>query len=175
MLILRDMLPSDIEDYVRWFTEETEWSNWDAPWEPLEDSPEQVRKDWTARCRSLMAQPADRLRCRFELEADGVHIGWVSAYTDLGELKNPQNIPAIGIDIPEKQHRRRGYGKAALRQFIHYYKERGYRQLFTQTWSGNLPMIALAESLGFIEISRIKGIREVGGKRYDALTFCLDL
>lgn len=25
-IILRDMIESDIEDYVRWFTTETEWS-----------------------------------------------------------------------------------------------------------------------------------------------------
>ena len=25
MVVLRDMIPSDIEDYVRWFTTETEW------------------------------------------------------------------------------------------------------------------------------------------------------
>ena len=34
-IILRDMIASDIEDYVRWFTTETEWSNMDAPWEPI--------------------------------------------------------------------------------------------------------------------------------------------
>lgn len=32
-IILRDMIESDIEDYVRWFTVEREWENWDAPWE----------------------------------------------------------------------------------------------------------------------------------------------
>ena len=35
-IILRDMIASDIEDYVRWFTTETEWSKADAPWEPIE-------------------------------------------------------------------------------------------------------------------------------------------
>ena len=35
-IILRDMIESDIEDYVRWFTTETEWSKTDAPWEPIE-------------------------------------------------------------------------------------------------------------------------------------------
>ena len=30
-IILRDMIESDIEDYVRWFTVEREWENWDAP------------------------------------------------------------------------------------------------------------------------------------------------
>ena len=32
-IVLRDMIESDIEDYVRWFTVEREWENWDAPWE----------------------------------------------------------------------------------------------------------------------------------------------
>ena len=31
-IVLRDMIESDIEDYVRWFTVEREWENWDAPW-----------------------------------------------------------------------------------------------------------------------------------------------
>ena len=34
-IILRDMIPSDIEDNVRWNTTETEWSDYDAPWEPV--------------------------------------------------------------------------------------------------------------------------------------------
>ena len=32
-IILRDMIETDIEDYVRWFTAEREWEKWDAPWE----------------------------------------------------------------------------------------------------------------------------------------------
>ena len=28
-MILRDMIESDIEDYVRWFTVEREWESWD--------------------------------------------------------------------------------------------------------------------------------------------------
>lgn len=35
-IILRDLVESDTPDYVRWFTTETEWSNTDAPWEPIE-------------------------------------------------------------------------------------------------------------------------------------------
>ena len=36
-IALRDMQESDIEDYVRWFTTETKWNDYDAPWEPIED------------------------------------------------------------------------------------------------------------------------------------------
>ena len=32
-ITLRDMIASDIENYVRWFTTETEWMDTDAPWE----------------------------------------------------------------------------------------------------------------------------------------------
>ncbi len=42
-IILRDMIESDIEDYVRWFTTETEWSNTDAPCEPIESGEETER------------------------------------------------------------------------------------------------------------------------------------
>lgn len=45
-IILRDMIESDIEDYVRWFTTETEWSNADAPWEPIESDEETERTSW---------------------------------------------------------------------------------------------------------------------------------
>lgn len=31
-ILLRDMVESDIADYLRWETEETEWQLWDAPW-----------------------------------------------------------------------------------------------------------------------------------------------
>jgi len=45
--------------------------------------------------------------------------------------------------------------------------------LYTQTWSGNTAMLRLAEKLGFAEVRRIEGIREVRGEKYDALTFAM--
>ena len=46
--------------------------------------------------------------------------------------------------------------------------------LYTQTWSGNVRMIGLAEKLGFRECRRKPGVRQVRGGTYDALTFRLD-
>ena len=46
-MILRDMIESDIEDYVRWFTVEREWESWDAPWEKEHTCEETERKKWT--------------------------------------------------------------------------------------------------------------------------------
>lgn len=35
-VVLRDMGEADIEDEIRWNTVETQWAQWDAPWESLE-------------------------------------------------------------------------------------------------------------------------------------------
>ena len=176
MLILRNMIESDIEDYVRWFTTETEWGNWDAPWEPLEDMNEDAqRKIWTEYYQKVRGLPEERLRWKFEIEADGEHIGWVSAYTDLDYLENEEGLPAIGICIPPIEMRSGGLGTQALKAFIEYYRAHGYGAVYTQTWSGNARMVRVADKLGFTEVCRKKGIREVNGKKYDAITWRLDL
>jgi len=175
MLILRDMTESDIEDYVKWFTTETEWGSWDAPWEPFEDDENSVRQQWTQTFNYINNYFSEREKYRFEIELDGKHIDWVGSYRDLGYIENPDNLPAIGITIPSVSHRRNGNGTKALIQFIDYWKNLGYTQLYTQTWSGNYPMIKLAEKLGFREIFRKENFRTVNGKKYDAITFRLDL
>lgn len=175
MVLLRDMRESDIEDYVRWFTVETEFFQWDAPWEEDETTEEAERASWTEYYHKVRDLPPDRPRWKFEIEADGMHIGWVSAYTDLGYLDNPEEFPAIGIDIPRQTHRRSGNGTEALTQFIDYLKQAGHKVLYTQTWSGNYPMIGLAEKLGFKEFARLPNLRMVKGKPYDAITFRLEL
>lgn len=79
-IVLRDMIESDIEDYVRWFTVEREWENWDAPWEKEDTNAEAERKSWTERYESRKNRPNDARRYKFEIEWNGRHIGWVSAY-----------------------------------------------------------------------------------------------
>ena len=178
MLILRDMIESDIEDYVKWFTdanEQNDWTDWDSPWEQVETSVDEERKSWTEYFRYLQTLPKDYTRWKFEIELDGQHIGWVSAYTDLGYVDNPNEIPAIGIDIPDRAYRHCGYGKQALLLFIDYFRKLNYKTIYTQTWSGNIPMIKLAQSLGFVECARIKDMREVNNQKYDAVTFKLTL
>ena len=175
MLLLRDMQESDIEDYVTWFTTEIEWGNWDSPWEPIETDAQTERLEWAKYFESIKDMPDDVMRWKFEIECDGIHIGWVSSYDDLEYVDNPEKIPAIGINIPCPEHRKNGNGTKALQLFIDYMKSHGHRTLFTQTWSGNTPMIRVAEKLGFHEIVRKKDFREVNGKLYDAVTFQLDL
>lgn len=178
MVRLRDMVEADIEDYVRWFCTDIgpdDWKRWDAPWESEETTEAAQRVLWTQSCARVQALSADAVRWRFEIEADGVHAGWVSAYDDLGYLENPDGLPAIGIDIPDVCRRGHGLGAQALRLFMCYWQQKGYQRLYTQTWLGNLPMLRLAQKLGFREYKRVREMRIVDGKRYDAITFVADL
>ncbi|CAM2741219.1 Acetyltransferase (GNAT) family [Hathewaya histolytica] len=77
------------------------------------------------------------------------------------------------MDIPDKDVRRQGYATETLGLFIQYLKGNGIKEIYTQTWSGNLRIIGLAHKLGFKEINRKYYIRMVRNEKYDGLTFKL--
>jgi len=177
-IILRNIKEQDIEDYVKWLTDKkySEWLNWDAPWEH-EDSfdADEERRRWTKFFEASEALDPSKLRHRFEIEVNDKHVGWVSAYDDLGYMENPDKHLAIGIDIPEMDVWGKGIGTKALQLFIDYYREQGEKVLYIQTWSGNERMLKVMNKLGFHEFYRAKGIREVNGQKFDAVTYVLDL
>jgi RimJ/RimL family protein N-acetyltransferase len=156
---LRYIKPSDIEDYKRWATIDTEWQDWDAPWEDDDDGNFVERQ-----IEALTITP--KVFYKLEIDTiDGRHIGWVSSY----KLSDSEQR-AVGIDIPSVQDRGKGYGENALALFMAYlFNDR--EELYTETWSGNIPMIRLAEKIGFLEVDRVKDFREVRGQKYDGLTF----
>ena len=183
-IILRDMRESDIEDEIRWNTVETEWALWDAPWEMEEElrnfDPEKHREKelkWIG-----LRKPDHRLSLEVDT-AHGDHIGSVSAYCidenfDWYKLETEDDRRslnwAVGIEINESAYWSNGWGTQALTAFVNYHLEDGYRNLYTQTWSGNVCMIGLAQKLGFVECCRKRDLRLVRGERYDGLTFRLD-
>lgn len=183
-IVLRDMEERDIADEIRWNTIETDWALWDAPWEMEEElrsfDPEQHRQKELA---WLQTRKPDH---RLSLEIDtnrGVHIGSVSAYCldenfEWRRLSTEEDRRkarwAVGIEINESSYWSEGWGTQALTAWVKYHLEDGYTDLCTQTWSGNVRMIALAEKLGFRECRRKVGIRHVRGGVYDGLTFRLN-
>ena len=177
-IILRDMIESDIEDYVRWFTVEREWENWDAPWEKEDTCKETERKRWMEYYESVKDCPDDAHRWKFEIEWNGRHIGWVSSYCIdenykwVGKTEDCQTVyHAVGIDICEPDVWGNGIGTNILRTFMNYCFENGMNELYTQTWSGNARMLRCAEKLGFVECDRDVGALEIDGQKYDGLTF----
>lgn len=182
-IVLRDMEVRDIDDDIRWRTVETEWADWDAPWEKDDPfDPEEYRREELER----IELPLPDHRRAFEIDtAEGIHIGSVNIYCIAGDFEWQAHAPeteearraarwAVGIDINDRAYWSGGWGTQALTAFIRYQIEEGYEDLYTQTWSGNFRMVGLAEKLGFRECRRKEGIRQVRGETYDGLTFRLD-
>jgi len=166
-IVLRNPCEKDLEDYNNWLTIDIEWQNWDAPWEIRE---EEDVEQFLSRIRDAVGKSPD-ISYRLEIQTDdGQHIGWVSSYL----IDDDETKRAVGIDIPPACARGKGHGKYALILFMAYLFEKTQADtLYTQTWSGNYPMLALAEYAGFAETRRIKDLREVCGKKFDALTFAI--
>jgi len=165
----------DVEDInkIRYFyTECVEWKNWDGPWEDWSYNEEYELKK---RLKKTNHEPC----FEYEIIFEGEHIGWVAAYYMTDDFKynklDKTNKIAIGINIPDTKHRGLGIGKLVYEKYLNYFKSLGYKEIYTQTWSGNIPMVKLALSSGFKEINRFKDLRIVNGKKYDAVTFKIEL
>ena len=182
---LRDFHKKDIQKRMFWETEQTEWQLWDAPWE-YEAQNNQNNFEWLVQYQNRLERQAEdlltagekTLRRGFEIEltgGSGESIGWCNSYFLKDDfIPAPDGkLLAIGIDLPDPNTRGRGYGSQALTLFLKYLFDAGFQELYTQTWSGNKPMVSLAARLGFGECARGMDARHVRGRNYDALTFRL--
>ena len=182
-LILRDICEEDLKKHYTWLTHDTEWWNWDASyWQYQNLSEEQLAieipklMDGMRNFLQMVSQkkPDDvRYSFQIELKQTGEYIGWISCYCiDENFVATDEDaLYAFGIDIPEKKYRSKGLGFQAFSAAIEYYKAHGIDEVYTQTWSGNTPMIRLAQKIGFKLVDVKKDAREHNGKKYDALTF----
>ena len=175
-LVLRDFTRADIAKRIEWETVDRDWLDWDAPWERENDPPlEEIVKDLEAFADMIGAMKPGDKRYSFQIvvKETGEYIGWISCYCidDNYDYTDDDALFAFGIDIPPQSCRGKGYGYEAFKAVIEYLQSKGMKEIYTQTWSGNTRMIALAEKLGFREICRKKDYREVRGKKYDGLTF----
>ena len=72
-IILRYIKEDDIENYIRWTSIETEWNDWDAPWE------EDDTDDFVERQRAALKR-TPQVYGKLEIDTVwGKHIGWVSS------------------------------------------------------------------------------------------------
>jgi len=178
-VILRDFIKSDIDDVIRWETIETEWQLWDAPWENDEvfDCEEYQKK----MLYSISEEKSNNtMRYKFQVCINNefeTHIGWCNVYKidDNFEYTTSDGKYAIGIDIPIVQTRRNGYATAAWKLLIEYLLSNDIKDIYTQTWSGNLRLIGLATKVGFEECDRNIDERFVRGNLYDGLTYKLNI
>ena len=181
-VVLRDFIESDIDDRIYWETVETEWQLWDAPWEYNEGEMFDTigyrieRLAWLAKEKK---KDENRMRWSFQIcinDESRKHIGWMNTYhiDDNYRFTRGEGHCAIGIDIPDMSSRRKGYATASWDLFIEYLLSNGVKDIYTQTWSGNVRVIGLMNKLGFEECNRVKGYRMIRGQLYDGLTFKLN-
>lgn len=182
-IILRDYQEKDISDDVRWMTEEIAWHEWDAPWEAEEDLKNFNAEKYYEKAKQKLNKKKDDNEFRWGLEIDtkdGIHIGGVNSYLNDKEYNWKSALQGgclrtIGIDICEPSYWYKGYGTQAFTAFINYHFSQSIMDIYTETWSGNYPMIAMAEKIGFEECNRKRNIRVVKGISYDSLTFKLNI
>ncbi|NLW52975.1 MAG: GNAT family N-acetyltransferase [Tissierellia bacterium] len=172
---LRKFKNSDIEDYIRWMTTDTEWIDWDAPWEEADFNIDEYRKN--SQLRLEKNRPLSIYDSReIEILATGDHIGRINSY-NIDEHCNytveEKNL-TIGIDIFSPTHRKKGYATEAWLLHINYLIENGQENIYTQSWSGNYPVLALMKKLGFELINTKKEYEVVKNKKVDGLTFKLN-
>jgi RimJ/RimL family protein N-acetyltransferase len=180
-VILRDPLPEDADASIRWATVETEWQNWDAPWEGFEVVPperiEQSRASHLARIAEPLPTPRKTLWVQL---IGGPLLGWVSRYHDDPDDRSTW----VGINTCESAYWNQGLGTEALRLWLGYLfanlkwqeasscpTQVGLRRIRMGTWSGNGRMVRCAEKCGLRLVSRSVGLRQVRGRRYDGLEF----
>ena len=180
-VVLRDYLPSDGEDEVRWTNIDTAWFYADTPWMTMEPvDPDELRADMMEIMSNMLE---DAIRWRFEIEVDGRHIGMVSSYyldenyeptpwESIDQRRNAEenhSIRALGIEICEMDCWGKGIGTKTLTALMDYYRSLGEHRFLLETWSGNDRMLGCAKKLGFTEAKRTKAAYVVNGKEYDAL------
>ncbi len=172
---LRDRCEADLEDILRWNTVQIWWKDWDAPWENTPPRPGENAAARDARIRKALRdryeRPLPELRTVLEVDGPGgVHLGWTNRYL-IGPARDRL---AIGIDLPDLACGGRGVATIAFALHAEFrFKTEGCPRLYTETWSGNLPMVGLAMRAGFVECEREVGRREVRQRSYDALCFVL--
>ncbi|TNF07197.1 MAG: N-acetyltransferase [Bacillota bacterium] len=180
LIILRDMIQDDVIDYVSWFSKDTEWMKWDAPWErDIEFDENALYNRFYQIYHRNSTQLKDKdMRHRFQIcikNDEKMHIGWISSYMidDQFKYNIHGKLMAIGLDIPSPEYRGKGYGYSAILTFIDYLHAHDIHDIYLQTWSGNKRMIEVAIRCGFKEVNRFANLRLVDGKTYDALTFMM--
>lgn len=76
-ICLRNMIEDDLDDYVNWYINETEWQNWNAPWEyeNYQFNEEEFRK-------KKIKEINETKDCQDSLEIvyKNIHVGSVSHY-----------------------------------------------------------------------------------------------
>ncbi len=97
---LRPFKESDIDDVIHWMLVETEWQNWDAPWEDSSGFDQDAYRKRILKDLRDHSKPSFYGRLEIEVIETGEHIGSVNSYyidNDFNYTRGGGNF-TIGID-----------------------------------------------------------------------------
>ncbi len=170
-IVLRDLLPTDLETFLRWQTS-GEWRYYDAPWEGIK---EQMTEEEGDKFRSTYLEISSRSqetprRLACICLPDGTPFGRLNRYGD----QRFQDVFYIGIVIYEDVYLEKGYGTIAFKSWIDYlFQNSEIHKIETHTWSLNPRMIRVAQKLGFTHEGTERELIEWQWEWQDRLRFGL--
>jgi RimJ/RimL family protein N-acetyltransferase len=172
LVLLRDVLPSDADHYLRWQFS-GEWRQFDAPWQESRFStmtPEEIEA-FRERLRDGSQQELDSPRkMAVIVSLEGKPLGWVNRYAK----KDYPDVWYVGIDICEDDYLGRGFGTEALGLWIDYlFSHSEVYRIGLETWSFNPRMMRVAEKLGLVYEGAERELREWQGERLDFVHYGL--
>ena len=91
------------------------------------------------------------------------HIGFINCYPFSKECAMDNSV-AIGIVIPDRKNRSRGYGTEALKLYAEYLFKSGIRELTLITRTENKAMQAVGEKCGFHKYKELSDGRMILSK-----------
>ncbi|MDN2453097.1 GNAT family protein [Lactobacillus sp. UCMA15818] len=162
---IREFLLEDLESFwgVAYSNPDAEWTKWNGPYfkGKLPKKNEFIKK----------IGPADFVNNEFKnvIIVDEQIVGMVSAYYEDGKLERWLDV---GIVIYSTEKWQKGIGKVALKLWInHVFSIVSLPHIGLTTWSGNLRMIGLAESLNLEKEAQIRKVRFWQGKYWDSVKY----
>ncbi|MGD8398181.1 MAG: GNAT family protein [Anaerolineae bacterium] len=170
-VVLRDLLPSDAEDYVRWQVS-GEWRRFDAPWETMRTSmTEEETEAFRQRFHGIDAQALSVPRAWATIATrEDRPLGWVNRYTK----ERFPDVWYVGINICEDDCLGRGMGTEALGLWIDYlFRHSDVHRIGLDTWSFNPRMMRVAEKLGFVYEGAERELMAWQGERLDFVHYGL--
>lgn len=169
-IYLRKIEIRDLEDYYYWNLPERDFHKFNAPY--LGEISEQELRLQIEKIREALIEGKTELFPNKKIIVDSMTnelIGEVTWYWRSQET----NWLEIGIVIFNSNYWNKGIGKQALIKWINQIfneKPELVRIGFT-TWSGNIGMIKLGESLKFRKEAAYKNARIVNGEYFDSISY----
>jgi RimJ/RimL family protein N-acetyltransferase len=105
----------------------------------------------------------------FEILNKDTTIGFISTFP------NPKGMPddtvSLGAAYILPKYQKKGFGKKATKLFLKYLKQKGFKKVFTKTWSGNKASNKILQGLGFVETGRTENDRVNGDNTVEYIKY----